>query len=94
MTELTVPEAGRTPLATAFAHRSAALESWPGFRGLEVWADAAEPSNLMMSSWWDDNACFAAFVPSQNHRGSNARTPVGDHRPKPTRFRRRLVIAQ
>lgn len=94
VSELTVPDGGRAATDAAFASRLGAVEGWPGFRGLQVWADTADASSLMMISWWDDRADFDAYMHSDDHRASHARIPGGELRPRPTRFRRFSVIAR
>ena len=94
VSELIVPDGGRAATDTAFATRLGAVDAWPGFRGLQVWADTADPSSLMMISWWDDRASFDAYMHSDDHRASHARIPNGDLRPRPKRFRRFSVIAR
>ncbi len=92
--ELTVPEAGRAAVDDAFAHRLGAVDGWPGFRGLEVWADVSDPCTLVMVSWWDNCACFTAYMHSDDHRESHQRIPEGEQRPRARRFSRYEVIAQ
>jgi heme oxygenase (mycobilin-producing) len=92
--ELGVPESGRPALEAAFSDRLKAVDSWPGFRGLQVWADAADPCSLVMISWWDSQHCFATYMRSEEHRHSHQRIPSGPDRPRPHRFRRFQVIAQ
>jgi heme-degrading monooxygenase HmoA len=93
VSELIVPEGGRPDTDAAFAGRLGAVDGWPGFRALQVLADAADPSSLMMISWWDDRASFDAYMHSDDHRASHARIPSGELRPRPARFRRFSVIA-
>jgi heme-degrading monooxygenase HmoA len=92
--EIGVPEAGKAALEAAFADRLGAVERSPGFQGLQVWADAKDPCEFVMVSWWDSRECFAAYMTSQAHRSSHQRIPTGANRPRPRRFRRYEVIAQ
>lgn len=94
VSELTVPAAGRAAVEAAFTARLGAVDQWPGFRGLQVWADLADPCSLMMISWWDDKDCFAAYMQSDDHGRSHARIPAGDSRPRARRFRRFEVVAR
>lgn len=94
MSELSVPEAGRLQVDAAFVHRLGAVESWAGFRGLQVWADTKDATRLMMVSWWDDRSCFDAYMQSDDHRRSHARVPSGPARPRPRSFSRFEVIAE
>ncbi len=94
VSELTVPQEGREAVFAGFADRLGAVDGWPGFRGLQVWADATDPCSLMMISWWDNQDCFAAYMRSEDHRRSHQRIPAGEYRPRPGRFRRYEVIAR
>jgi heme-degrading monooxygenase HmoA len=94
VSELSVPDGGRVATDAAFASRLGAVDGWPGFRGLQVLAYTADASSLMMISWWDDRACFDAYMRSGDHRASHARIPTGAQRPRPARFRRFSVIAR
>lgn len=92
--DLTVPAAGRAAVVAAFGRRLGAVDSWPGFQSLEVWADPGDPTALVMVSWWDTEEAFAAYMGSADHRRSHARIPTGDNRPRPRSFRRYQVIAR
>jgi diguanylate cyclase (GGDEF)-like protein len=91
---LTVPEGGREALVASFEERLGRVEGWPGFRGLEVWADQADPTSFVMVSWWDTEAAFRAYMASEDHRVSHARIPGGEQRPRPVTFRRYQVVAR
>jgi len=43
VSHLTVPEDGRAAVVAAFGDRLGAVDSWPGFQGLQVWADPGDP---------------------------------------------------
>lgn len=88
VSEFTVPSEGRQALLDAFARRLRAVEAWPGFRGLQVWADDRDESAFTMVSWWDSETQFAAYMGSRDHRESHGRIPKGEHRPRPGVFRR------
>jgi heme-degrading monooxygenase HmoA len=94
VSELTVPEAGSDSLAAAFATRLGAVDAWPGFHGLQVWADTADRCSLMMISWWDSKESFDNYMRSDDHQRSHSRIPGGELRPRPRRFRRFEVIAR
>jgi len=93
VSELVVPEAGRDALRAAFLDRLGEVDQWPGFQGLQVLADLADPCSLMMISWWDSQQCFSDYMKSDDHRQSHGRIPTGDDRPRPRRFRRYEVVA-
>lgn len=94
VSEIDVPFAGRAALDAAFAARLRAVDRWPGFRGLQVWASEENPESLMMVSWRDDESCFAACMGSPDHRRSHRRVPTGRSRPRARAFRRFTVIAR
>jgi heme-degrading monooxygenase HmoA len=94
VSELSVPPAGRDAVEAAFGRRLGAVDTWPGFRGLEVWRDIKDPGSLIMISYWDSQAEFTSYMQSSDHESSHARIPSGDNRPRPVRFRRFEVIAQ
>jgi heme oxygenase (mycobilin-producing) len=94
VSDLMVPEAGRAAVVAAFGHRLGAVDSWPGFQGLQVWADRSDPTALVMVSWWDSQEAFAAYMGSADHRRSHERIPTGANRPRPKGFRRYQVIAE
>lgn len=91
--ELTVASEGRRALINAFRSRLGAVESAAGFQRLEVWADQADLSAFTMVSWWDSKQAFLDYMRSDDHRESHDRIPVGDHAPRPARFRRYRVVA-
>ncbi len=93
VSEFTVPGPGRALLLDAFADRMGAVDGWPGFRGLQVWADEQDPSAFMMVSWWDSEEQFSSYMGSPDHRQSHGRIPRGEHRPRPGRFRRYTRVA-
>ncbi|MEP7035839.1 MAG: antibiotic biosynthesis monooxygenase [Dermatophilaceae bacterium] len=92
--ELTVPEAGRAAVIAAFSSRLGAVDTWPGFQRLQVWADQTDPCKLIMVSWWQDRESFASYMRSDDHARSHARIPGGELRPRPRKFSRFEVIAK
>jgi len=94
VSHLTVPEDGRAAVVAAFGDRLGAVDSWPGFQGLQVWADPGDPTALVMVSWWDSEGTFAAYMGSADHRRSHQRIPTGVSRPRAQEFRRYQVIAR
>jgi diguanylate cyclase (GGDEF)-like protein len=91
---LTVPQGGRAALVASFRERLGRVESWPGFRGLEVWADRTDPTSFVMVSWWDGEEAFRSYMASEDHRVSHARIPGGELRPRPATFRRYEIVAR
>lgn len=94
VSDLTVPEAGRAALLAAFGRRLGAVDAWPGFQHLQVWADHKDPTALVMVSWWDTEADFTSYMRSDDHRRSHARIPGGPARARPVQFRRYALIAR
>ncbi|MCU1496403.1 MAG: antibiotic biosynthesis monooxygenase [Acidimicrobiales bacterium] len=94
VSNITVPEAGRAALLDAFGQRLGAVDSWPGFKGLQVWADQSDPAALVMVSWWDTEDNFTTYMRSADHRRSHARIPGGPARARPSQFRRYELIAR
>ena len=81
VSDLAVPEAGRAAVIAAFGDRLGAVERWPGFQGLQVWADPGDPTALVMVSWWDTQEAFAAYMGSADHRRSHEGIRLGTHAP-------------
>ncbi|MFP4513154.1 MAG: antibiotic biosynthesis monooxygenase family protein [Acidimicrobiales bacterium] len=92
--ELTVPDGGQAELDAAFRNRLGAVERAPGFRGLEVWADQARPTEYSMVTWWDSHESFQQYMRSPDHRRSHDRIPTGPLGPRPRSFRRFRVVAR
>ena len=92
--EIDVPLAGQAPLESAFRARLGSVDSWAGFRSLEVWADTQEPAGYVMVSWWDSQDAFKAYMGSEEHRRSHRRIPTGPDRPVARTFRRYRVVAR
>jgi len=86
------PESGEI-LEEAFKNRMGAVDSWPGFRRLEVWRDRKKPSKFMMVSWWDSHEQFLAYMRSEDHRVSHGRIPTDPHKPRPVGFRSLDIIS-
>jgi heme oxygenase (mycobilin-producing) len=94
VSEIDVPEAGAGVLEEAFRRRLGAVDSWPGFRALEVWRDRTDPTRYVMVSWWQDEASFRQYMGSDDHRQSHARVPRGPNRPRPDGFDRFEIVAR
>jgi diguanylate cyclase (GGDEF)-like protein len=92
--EIAVPEQGADALVAAFEDRLGAVDGWPGFRHLEVWSDAVDPTHYVMVSWWDTEDSFRAYMRSGEHRRSHARIPTGELRPRPDTFRAYRIVAR
>lgn len=92
--ELKVPDGGQKPLEEAFQARLKAVDGWPGFQHLEVWADVARPTDYSMVSWWDTPEAFRAYMQSAEHRRSHERVATDEQRPRPVKFRRFRVVAR
>ena len=81
VSDLTVPEAGQAAVIAGFGDRLGAVERWPGFQGLQVWADPGDPTALVMVSWWDTQEAFAAYMGSADHRRSHEGSRLGTTAP-------------
>ncbi|MDA8279180.1 MAG: antibiotic biosynthesis monooxygenase [Actinomycetota bacterium] len=92
--ELQVAPDGADALEAAFRSRLRAVENWEGFQGLQVCADAGAPGSYAVVSWWDSRELFLSWFRSQDHKRAHARTPTGEARPSPIRFRRFTVVAR
>lgn len=93
VSDIAIEEVGIERLEQAFHDRLGKVDSWPGFRHLEVWQDEREPSHFVMVSWWDDKASFDGYMRSESHRQSHARIPSEPARPRPTGFTRYRIVA-
>ncbi len=89
-----VPAEGAAGLEAAFSSRMGAVDTWPGFNSLEVWADLADPRKYVMVSWWDSPETFEAYMGSPDHRASHQRIPRGPNRPKGRSFARYRLVAR
>ena len=78
----------------AFQARLKAVDGWPGFQHLEVWADVARPTEYSMVSWWDTPEAFRAYMQSADHRRSHERVATDEKRPRAVKFRRFRVVAR
>ena len=86
--------AGMEKPEVAFKSRLGEVEDAPGFRGLQVWADAQDPGAYVMVSWWDSEEAFRAYMGSEPHRRSHARIPREPHAPRAEGVHRYRVIAR
>ena len=68
VSDLIVPEADRAVVIAGFGDRLGAVNSWPWFQGLPVWADPSDLTALVMVSWWDTQEAFAAYMGTSDHR--------------------------
>ncbi|MHB1209015.1 MAG: diguanylate cyclase domain-containing protein [Acidimicrobiales bacterium] len=90
---LEIPEGHQEQFDKAFRDRLGAVDAWPGFIALEVWADTQHPTQYSMVSWWTSVEAFQNYMKSSDHQLSHDRIPTGSHRPKPTEFRRYRMVA-
>lgn len=61
----------------AFEQRPRRVESTPGFLGLEVFCEAADPAAFVLLTRWSDAAAFRAWHASPEHDRSHALIPRG-----------------
>lgn len=91
--EIGIDPIGSDRLVEAFTQRLGAVDTWPGFRRLEVWEDEAASGRFVMVSWWDDKESFKSYMRSEDHRLSHARIPSDPAAPRPVSFSRFRIIA-
>ena len=61
----------------AFLNRPRLVGTAPGFRGLDVLTDAADPSVFLLITRWTDEESFRTWHHSEAHRQSHALMPQG-----------------
>lgn len=61
----------------AFLNRPRLVEGAPGFCGIDVLTDAADPSLFMLVTRWTDEASFHAWHKSEAHHASHSFIPKG-----------------
>ena len=83
ISEIDCPEGGVDVLIAAFRDRLGAVDSWPGFQGLEVLHDRRRPRRFLMLTRWRSKQDFIAYMKSPEHRASHARIPQRPARPRP-----------
>lgn len=86
ISEIAVPLAGANALEGAFRDRLGAVDSWPGFLGLEVLQDRRKTGRYLMICRWETREHFLAYMRSEDHRRSHARIPDGPDGPSPAGF--------
>jgi heme oxygenase (mycobilin-producing) len=86
ISHLTVPTSGAAALEKAFRGRLGAVDTWPGFEGLEVLADQRRPGRYLMITRWASKEAFVAYMRSDDHDRSHARVPTGPDGPRAAGF--------
>lgn len=86
ISEISVPAGGAGSLRQAFAERLGAVDSWPGFAGLELLQDRKNPGRYLMITRWATRAQFLAYMRSEDHRRSHQRIDRGPAGPRPAGF--------
>lgn len=61
----------------AFLNRPRLVEAAPGFCGIDVLTDAADPSIFMLVTHWTDEASFQTWHKSEAHHASHVFIPKG-----------------
>jgi len=64
-------------VAEAFSQRPGYVDTAPGFLGLEVFTDAADPTVFYLVTRWTDFASYEAWHAGPEHRRSHAFMPKG-----------------
>ncbi len=90
---IAVPPQGAQALEDAMRGRIGLVEDEPGFGGLQLWRPVRDGDPYRMVTWWDDEQAFRAYMRSPAHDASHARTPAGEHRPRPAGLDRYWRIA-
>ena len=91
---IAVPREGAEALEHAMRSRIGLVEDERGFGGLQVWQPVRDGDPYRMVTWWDDESAFKDYMRSAAHCASHARTPGGEHRPRPAGLDRYWCIAQ
>lgn len=90
---IAVAPEGAQALEAAMRDRIGLVEDEPGFGGLQVWRPTRDGDPYRMVTWWDDEDGSKAYMRSSAHHRSHARTPGGEHRPRPAGLDRYWCIA-
>ena len=85
---------GAEELEGAFAGRLGEVEQARGFVRLEVWRDEREPGRYVMTTWWQREDDFRAYMRSAAHRRSHARIPTDPFRPHGDGVDRYTLVAR
>jgi heme-degrading monooxygenase HmoA len=94
ISEIAVPEAGAEGLEAAFQDRLGAVDSWPGFLGLELLQDRRSSGRYLMICKWETREQFLSYMRSEDHKRSHARIPKGPLGPSPAGFTEYTVVAE
>jgi heme-degrading monooxygenase HmoA len=94
ISEISLPEAGAEGLERAFENRLRAVDSWPGFHGLELLKDRRVTGRYLMICRWDTREQFLAYMRSEDHKRSHARIPRGPEGPSPAGFGEYTKVAE
>jgi heme-degrading monooxygenase HmoA len=86
ISEIAVPPEGADALQVAFEARLRAVDSWPGFCGLELLKDRRRPDRFLMITRWESKVQFLAYMRSEDHRRSHRRIDCGPTGPSPAGF--------
>lgn len=93
ISEISVADGGAAALEEAFRNRLGAVDSWPGFLGLEVLRHRRRPGRYLMVSRWRSKETFQTYMRSTHHRASHDRIPGGPQAPRPAGFDDYDVVA-
>jgi heme-degrading monooxygenase HmoA len=83
ISEIHCEEAGVSRLRDAFRDRLHAVDSFPGFLGLEVLQDRRRRGRFLMVTRWTSRSSFLLYMKSPEHAASHARIPRHPARPRP-----------
>ncbi len=76
ISHLTVPDADRASLERHFRERSRLVDSFPGFRYLQLLKPQAGDASFTFLTAWDSREAFARYMKSEEHAISHSREPA------------------
>ena len=76
ISHLTVPAEDRDRLERHFQERSRLVDSFPGFRHLQLLAPRSGDSRFTFLTAWDSKDAFARYMRSVEHATSHSREPA------------------
>ncbi|HEX6576110.1 MAG TPA: antibiotic biosynthesis monooxygenase [Gemmatimonadaceae bacterium] len=75
ISHLTVPEADQVRLEDQFRNRSHLVDSFPGFRYLQLLRPQSGTATFAFLTAWDSREAFSAYMKSEEHALSHSREP-------------------
>jgi heme-degrading monooxygenase HmoA len=75
ISHLTVPEADEDALERHFRNRSHLVDSFPGFRYLQLLRPQGGSATFTFLTAWDSREAFSSYMKSEEHSISHSREP-------------------